>query len=595
MFARTCLISFAIFSGLACETASAQQRPIEVAINVQGEDTAHLKSLLDSLSEVLRIRKQGAGSLGAVRRLASGDVERFARALNSEGFYAAKIDSVADTTEKGYTATFTISTGHRFTIASHAIEYADAGPTPDKRPKTVADTGASLNDSSRGPDILKIEKDFLARLQAQGYPLAKVVDRRAEVKSDSTNARLVYRVESGPHANFGKVVWKGTKYIHTKFLDKFVNWKPSDTYSLDQTTKMRDELSDTGLFTRVEVTPGPVDSEGNAPVVVDIAERKRHTIAGGVSYSTNLGPGVTATWVDRNLLGSAEKYGFNISFARDLQYSTLLFEKPRVLARTDLVTKLTATHEDDEAFRGKTVELIAGLKHVFGRSLTASAGVDFDVSDTVDPISFTQLKADLIGFPVGVVWSTIEKKDILDPKRGISLGLTITPTVGSSHGPVFFTLTDFLSSYHWPFDKNDLYIGGLWLKVGASIGPGVSSIPPDKRYYAGGAGSVRGYGYRLLGPTDSEGKPIGGRSVLEGGGEFRFPILHNLGGAIFAEAGGVDETGLFTFKDGIRESIGAGIRYATVVGPIRVDAAFPLERRQIDKPFQIYVGLGQAF
>ncbi len=96
------------------------------------------------------------------------------------------------------------------------------------------------------------------------------------MKSDSTNARLVYRVESGPHANFGKVVWKGTKYIHTKFLDKFVNWKPGDTYSLDQTTKMRDELSDTGLFTRVEVTPGPVDSEGNAPVVVDIAERKRH-------------------------------------------------------------------------------------------------------------------------------------------------------------------------------------------------------------------------------------------------------------------------------------------------------------------------------
>ncbi len=106
---------------------------------------------------------------------------------------------------------------------------------------------------------------------------------------------------------------------------------------------------------------------------------------------------------------------------------------------------------------------------------------------------------------------------------------------------------------------------------------------------------MRGYGYRLLGPTDSEGKPIGGRSVLDGGGEFRFPILHNLGGAIFAEAGGVDETGLFTFKDAIRESIGAGIRYATVVGPIRVDAAFPLERRQIDKPFQIYVGLGQAF
>ncbi len=107
---------------------------------------------------------------------------------------------------------------------------------------------------------------------------------------------------------------------------------------------------------------------------------------------------------------------------------------------------------------------------------------------------------------------------------------------------------------------------------------------------------MRGYGYRLLGPTDAAGKPIGGRSVLEGGAELRFPVYQKFGGAVFVEAGGVDETGIFTFKDGIRESAGFGLRYATGFGPIRIDLAFPLDRRGgIDKPVQIYVGLGQAF
>ncbi len=204
--------------------------------------------------------------------------------------------------------TFKIATGSRYKITQHAIEYVDPGP--DNRPKAVADTGAGLNDSARGPDILKVETDFIARLRATGYPLARVVDRRAEIKAGSTDARLVYRVESGPHANFGKTVWQGAKRVHTRYLDRFVTWQPGEIYSLDRTNTLRDELTASALFTRVEIAPGPVDAQGNAPVMVDLTERKPRTIAMGLSYSTNLGAGATASWVNRNLFrqrGKAER------------------------------------------------------------------------------------------------------------------------------------------------------------------------------------------------------------------------------------------------------------------------------------------------
>src|SRR5262249_55496519 len=157
------------------------------------------------------------------------------------------------------------------------------------------------------------------------------------------------------------------------------------------------------------------------------------------------------------------------------------------LTRTDLVTKLLAKHEDDEAFRGKTIVASAGLKHLFGKSLTASAGVELSQSITLDPIS-GRLHSYLIAFPVGGVWSTV--KDVLDPKRGLTVALTVSPNVGEANGPVFFTLAELTTNYHWPFDKKDQYIGAVWGRLGTTLGPGTAEIPPEKRYYSGGAGSV---------------------------------------------------------------------------------------------------------
>jgi translocation and assembly module TamA len=567
---------------------SAHARPLEVEITVDG--ASHLKPLLQSLSELVRNREQGAMSVGAVRRLAAGDALRFARALNSEGYYGAKIVSEAVPTQAGFKARFKITAGPQYKITSHFIRYSDPGP--HDRPTTVAATGAALNDSAHGSQIVKIEKDFLARLRANGYPLAHVVDREAEIHSTGNEARLVYVVESGAAAKFGATEWRGNKHTRTDYLARFPTWKAGERYNLDKTNTLRDELSDTGLFTRVEVRPGDIDPEGNAPVIVDMTERRLRTVSAGVSYSTNLGLGVETGWVNRNAFGRAEKVSAEIKFAEVAQSSSLGFEKPRVLPRTDLVSKLSASHEDSEAFRGKTIAASAGLKRLFGKSLTLSAGVELSSSVTTD--AFGHRHSYLIGLPLGANWSSV--KDLLDPKRGLSLALTVTPNAGASDGAIFFTTTEFRSSYHWPFDRADRYVGAFWTHVGVSAGPNTAEIPPLKRYYAGGAGSVRGYGYRLLGPTDANGVPIGGRSVLEGGAELRFPIWRRIGGAAFFEAGGVDETGIFTFAQGIRTSTGLGVRYNTPIGPLRLDVAVPLDRRRdIDRPIQIYIGLGQAF
>jgi translocation and assembly module TamA len=136
--------------------------------------------------------------------------------------------------------------------------------------------------------------------------------------------------------------------------------------------------------------------------------------------------------------------------------------------------------------------------------------------------------------------------------------------------------------------------------AGLAAGATQFSLPPDQRFYAGGSGTIRGYRYQSVGPTFPDGNPIGGTAINAGTIEFRQRIGLNLGAAVFVDAGNVSRN-LNPLNGNLRVGAGAGVRYYTALGPLRVDLAFPLQRRtgsggqRADDAFEVYIGLGQAF
>ena len=120
-------------------------------------------------------------------------------------------------------------------------------------------------------------------------------------------------------------------------------------------------------------------------------------------------------------------------------------------------------------------------------------------------------------------------------------------------------------------------------------------MPGPRRFFAGGGGSVRGFRYRSLGPIGPFGQVVGGRSLLEASLEARIKITDTIGIVPFVDAGGAFESGYPDFDEKVRVSAGLGLRYYTAIGPIRLDIAAPLNRRQGDKPVSLYVSIGQAF
>jgi translocation and assembly module TamA len=132
------------------------------------------------------------------------------------------------------------------------------------------------------------------------------------------------------------------------------------------------------------------------------------------------------------------------------------------------------------------------------------------------------------------------------------------------------------------------------LKLGTLVGPPISEIAPDRLFFAGGGGSVRGYAYRNIGvPVGDE--VIGGRSLIEASVEARVKVTETIGVVGFVDAGYVGEDSIPSFDEDLRIGVGAGLRYLTGLGPIRLDVAVPLDPREDDPDFAFYVGIGQAF
>jgi translocation and assembly module TamA len=131
--------------------------------------------------------------------------------------------------------------------------------------------------------------------------------------------------------------------------------------------------------------------------------------------------------------------------------------------------------------------------------------------------------------------------------------------------------------------------------VGSIVGASRDDIPADLRFYAGGGGSVRGFGFQLAGELDEDDNPVGGRSLFETSFEIRANVTETIGVVAFIDAGSAFEASYPDFEEPLRVGAGPGLRYFSPVGPIRLDVGFPVNRRDADDPFQIYVSIGPAF
>jgi outer membrane translocation and assembly module TamA len=122
-----------------------------------------------------------------------------------------------------------------------------------------------------------------------------------------------------------------------------------------------------------------------------------------------------------------------------------------------------------------------------------------------------------------------------------------------------------------------------------------SLVPLPERFFAGGSTSLRGFGRNLAGPTDVNGNPLGGNVLLIGNLELRLPVRGDLGLVLFTDVGNVFADPDTVRMNDVRETVGAGLRYATPIGPLRLDWGYLLDARTGEDTSRFHFAIGQAF
>ena len=193
-----------------------------------------------------------------------------------------------------------------------------------------------------------------------------------------------------------------------------------------------------------------------------------------------------------------------------------------------------------------------------------------------------------------VQWNT--SNSVLNPTRGMVLRGRIEHSSTALVSDVSFVKLVLEERNYFPLWKP--VILATRLKVGGIQPYGATTeVPFNVRFFAGGAGSVRGFQLNRLGPLNRDGDPIGGMSLIEGSVELRFPlpILEGLGAVVFVDVGNVFRSP-FTYRlDELRYAVGPGLRYNTPVGPFRLDVGFIVDRRSDEDFGRVEFSIGQAF
>ncbi len=458
--------------------------------------------------------------------------------------------------------------------------------------------GKRFRDESLYNDVSLIED----ALQQKGYAYANV-NFSLNLKPESLRTSISYSVIPGPLCYFGETSISGYKHVKESLILKQMDYKAGERYDQSLLSKTRKDLYQLQLFRVASVLPqtDSATQRNPVPVKIYIQESPRVSTRFGVGYGTEDKFRAFAHLTYRGFLGDARRIELALNHSALQPYSAdLKLIQPQFLSKKGTL--------GINPFIGHNTEPGYNIKH-FGINVPFT----WNFSDVLNSTLTYYLEKVQQQLGLGdTIYSNRESSKFLYNKSGLLLGTVFNnsnPKFSPGHGE-YLTLGFKLNGYLFGGDFNytRLYgdfrayrqVGdGNWIVAFRIMAGGINSsnssgyIPVEDRFYAGGANSVRGWSRSELGPKRSDGTPSGGKSIMEGNLEFRFPLVWKLRSVLFMDTGNVWSESYYYRLNELAYAAGTGLRLETPVGPIRFDVGFPIYNKKTSPQF--FISVGQAF
>ncbi len=428
-------------------------------------------------------------------------------------------------------------------------------------------------------------------LAAQGYFDADFIRHQVEVTRAQHAADIDLRWSSGPRYRLGEAefVQTPTPIIREDVLRKLVGWAPGAAYDAAELERLRKSLVALDYFGLVDVSaPAETAQNKQVPVQVNLTPAPRSIYSYGLSYGTRSGAGFSTGFEHRYLNQRGHKALAQIDWGNQRKTATVQYRIPAFAWRDGWYTaSLQAADEQTNSLDNRRLEFVASRSGQYNEhlNLVASAHVlrerwsYFTVNKPVGLYQFAsfvfpELRADYIN---------VDNR--MAPRSGFGGGLTLRGGNGNATG--FVQLHANAQWFHGFDADSRLIVRG---EAGRTFTGDLLNLPPSLRYFAGGDRSVRGYGWREIGPRirNSQGDlyAVGASNVVTTSIEYERYLNGPWGAAVFVDSGSA--------FDGRRADphtgVGIGLRWRSPVGPVRIDIARGLNRPE--SPFTLHLNIG---
>lgn len=522
--------------------------------------------------------------------LASADVGRLTKAMKARGYYEAAVNLKFLHDEQPIVIRFEIDPGPKYLFTQPRLEWEGSYRYPVEN---LAEIAPLEGQPAEAQPALDAARKLEEQLNNQFCLFSLSVTPATRLDAATKRAEPVYLIEAGPPATFGPTVITGQRRSKETLIRRNVKYKEGACFRKKDVDATRSALLGSQLYGHAEVTPATQPRpDGTVPMGIDLTERKPRTLRLGTNYATDTGAGVTAKWEHRNLDGDGLKTTVDTTLSQLLQGVDAKAYFPAFLAEKQTLTLQTQLQQETtDAYDAKTLNLLAALERPLLDHVTAGGGAGYRLSNTTKKLGGDEIYG-LVYTPFFLQWDN--RNDLQNTTRGLFARATVTPYADTLGGPNFLK-SQFVGQSYLSAEVPLKPTLALRAALGSIDGAGLSNVPPDVRFYAGGGGSVRGYAYQSIGGRDAAGDPLGGIAWAEGTMELRVKFTEEIGAVAFLDGGGVGDR-ISDAYGNLLFGAGGGLRYYTPVGPLRLDVGLPLNKRQgIDSSYQLYVSLGQAF
>ncbi len=505
--------------------------------------------------------------------------------------------------EDGLYVTFDVTEGQEFKVGKIKASGDLIDGSSDKTLGDIkSEPGEVFNASAVREDIFAITDKF----SDEGYAFANVVPNTALNKADGT-VDLEFTSTRGQKVRVNNITISGNEKTYDHVIRRWLTIGEQETYSGTKIKRSQTLLQRLGYFDEVSITNKPTSDPAVVDLDVQVKEATTGSFSAGAGYSTQNGSLFNARVAENNLLGTGRKLNLNLDFGSQVSNQILSIDDPRlndswVSGGIDIFRTTRQFNDFDRELAGGSGTLGYPLERVMGEwAEDINANLKYElqhinISDVEDYAS--QFVKDSEGKSIsssltpGLVRNTINNP--LNPVRGSRQ--TVNVEFAGLGGDQEFYLVEARNAWFYPLAEYSF--GEFVFSNRTSFGYGESlnddPFPLFRRFFPGGINSVRGYRNRTLGPEDENGREYGGSKQLVNNVELIFPLVKSAGfqGVVFYDAGQAFDDDESIEIDALRQAWGYGIRWASPMGPIRVEFGYPIARQDGERGVQTMFSFG---